>query len=158
MAVTIEHGDLLQQEVDAIVNTVNTVGVMGKGIALQFKQKWPENFKAYAKACTGGEVRPGHMFIHDAGGLLKPRYIINFPTKRHWRERSRIEDIGAGLDDLIALVRKLGIRSIAIPALGCGNGGLDWGLVRPRIERAFATVSDIEVRLFAPEGALGSPS
>lgn len=153
MSVTLEHGDLLQQDADAIVNTVNTVGVMGKGIALQFKQKWPENYKAYVKACERHEVQPGKMFIYDAGGLLRPRYIINFPTKRHWREPSRMEDIDAGLLDLIRQVKELKIHSIALPPLGCGNGGLDWNEVRPRIEQAFAGLPDIAVHLFAPEGA-----
>jgi O-acetyl-ADP-ribose deacetylase (regulator of RNase III) len=153
MTVTLINGDLLQQDVEAIVNTVNTVGVMGKGIALQFKQKWPENFRAYEKACKRGEVQPGKMFIYDAGGLLKPRYIINFPTKRHWRGKSRIEDIEAGLEDLIHQIRRLGIRSIALPPLGCGNGGLDWDDVRPGIERAFAGLPEVDVRLFAPAGA-----
>jgi O-acetyl-ADP-ribose deacetylase (regulator of RNase III) len=152
MTVNLTNGDLLQQDVDAIVNTVNTVGIMGKGIALQFKQKWPENFKAYAKACKAGEVQPGKMFIYDAGGLLKPRYIINFPTKRHWRGKSQIEDIDAGLKDLVRDVKELGIRSIALPPLGCGNGGLDWEDVRPRIERAFAALPEVDVRLFAPSG------
>src|SRR5712691_6142837 len=110
MTLTLQHGDLLQQQVDAIVNTVNTVGVMGKGIALQFKQKWPENFKAYAKACARGEIKLGKMFIYDAGGLLRPRFIINFPTKGHWRERSRIEDIVSGLADLVVQIRDLKIR------------------------------------------------
>jgi O-acetyl-ADP-ribose deacetylase (regulator of RNase III) len=153
MTVKLTGGDLLQQDVDAIVNTVNTVGVMGKGIALQFKQKWPENFKAYAKACKAGEVQPGKMFIYDAGGLLRPRYIINFPTKKHWREASKIEDIESGLKDLIAQVKALGIRSIAVPPLGCGNGGLDWKDVRPLIERAFEALPNVDVRLFSPAGA-----
>jgi len=153
MTLTLEHGDLLQQQVDAIVNTVNAVGVMGKGIALQFKQKWPENFKAYERACKRGEVRTGQMFIYDAGGLLKPRYIINFPTKRHWRERSRLSYIDEGLRDLVDQVRRLNIRSIAIPPLGCGNGGLEWDDVRPRIERAAAELANVDVRMFAPEGA-----
>jgi len=151
--VTIQHGDLLHEEADAIVNTVNTVGVMGKGIALQFKQKWPENYKAYVKACQLGEVQPGKMFVFDAGGLLKPRYIINFPTKRHWRQPSRMEDIDAGLVDLIRQIKALGIRSIALPPLGCGNGGLNWSEVRPRIEKAFEHLPDVAVHLFAPEGA-----
>jgi O-acetyl-ADP-ribose deacetylase (regulator of RNase III) len=153
MTVTLTDGDLLQQHVDAIVNTVNTVGVMGKGIALQFKQKWPENFRAYEKACKRGEVQTGKMFIYDAGGLLKPQYIINFPTKRHWRGKSQVEDIEAGLVDLIHQVKRLGIRSIALPPLGCGNGGLDWDDVRPRIEKAFAGLPEVDVRLFAPSGA-----
>lgn len=153
MTVKLINGDLLQQDVEAIVNTVNTVGVMGKGIALQFKQKWPENFKAYARACKAGEVQPGKMFMYDAGGLFRPRYIINFPTKRHWRGPSKIEDIESGLEDLVAQTKALDIRSIAVPPLGCGNGGLDWNDVRPLIERAFEAVPGVDVRLFSPSGA-----
>ena len=90
------HGDLLSADVDALVNTVNTVGVMGKGIALQFKKRFPGNFKAYAAACKAGDVETGRMFVFDAGQLVRPRWIINFPTKRHWKSNSRIEDIDAG--------------------------------------------------------------
>ncbi len=151
MAIQLTTGDLLKQDdVDAIVNTVNCVGVMGKGIALQFKNKWPANYKAYAAACRAGLVHPGRMFVHDAGGLVKPHYLINFPTKDHWRSPSRIEFIRDGLIDLVAQVRRLDIRSIAIPPLGCGNGGLDWSQVRPLIEAAFAPLPDLEVRLFGP--------
>lgn len=150
----ITRGDLLKQDdVDAIVNTVNCVGVMGKGIALQFKNKWPENFRAYAAACAAKEVRPGRMFVFDSGGLVKPNYIINFPTKDHWRGKSRIEFIHAGLQDLVATVTRLGIRSIAVPPLGCGNGGLDWNDVRPLIESAFAHMPGVEIRLFEPSGS-----
>ncbi|PTD97500.1 type II toxin-antitoxin system antitoxin DNA ADP-ribosyl glycohydrolase DarG [Pseudothauera lacus] len=151
MTIQIMQGDLLRQDdVDAIVNTVNCVGVMGKGIALQFKNKWPANFRDYAAACKAGEVRPGRMFVHDSGGLMKPNYIINFPTKDHWRGGSRIEFIRDGLADLVTQVRRLGIRSIAIPPLGCGNGGLEWSRVRPLIENAFAALPDVDVRLFEP--------
>lgn len=154
MTVTISQGDLLRQDdVDAIVNTVNCVGVMGKGIALQFKNKWPENFRAYEAACKDRQVRLGRMFVFDSGGLVKPNYIINFPTKDHWRGKSRIEFIRDGLVDLVAQVKRLRIRSIAIPPLGCGNGGLDWNEVRPLIERAFVGLPEVEVRLFAPSGA-----
>ncbi|AAZ97442.1 Appr-1-p processing protein [Thiobacillus denitrificans ATCC 25259] len=138
---------------DAIVNTVNCVGVMGKGIALQFKNKWPANYSAYEAACKAKQVRPGTMFVFDSGGLVKPNYIINFPTKDHWRGKSRVEFIRDGLVDLVAQVKRLGIRSIAIPPLGCGNGGLEWDEVRPLIEQAFAVLPDVEVRLFAPAGA-----
>ncbi len=152
--IRIMQGDLLKQDdVDAIVNTVNCVGVMGKGIALQFRNKWPANFTHYAAACKSGEVRPGRMFVHDAGGLVKPHYIINFPTKEHWRGASKLEFIRDGLRDLVAQVRHLGIRSIAIPPLGCGNGGLTWSEVRPLIEGAFASLPEVEVRLFEPKGA-----
>ncbi len=154
MAIKLTQGDLLKQDdVDAIVNTVNCVGVMGKGIALQFKNKWPENFTAYEAACKAGLVRPGHMFVFDSGGLVKPNFIINFPTKDHWRGKSRIEFIRDGLVDLVKEVKRLGIRSLAVPPLGCGNGGLDWKEVRPLIESAFAVLPDVEVRLFEPFGA-----
>lgn len=154
---TIRHttGDLLEQRVDAIVNTVNTVGVMGKGIALQFKRKWPANSKAYEAACKLKQVVPGKMFVFDNGGLVQPKYIINFPTKRHWRQPSRMADVEAGLADLIAQIKALGIRSIAIPPLGCGNGGLDWNDVRPRIEAAFSALPHVEVQLFGPSDVEG---
>lgn len=152
--IKLTHGDLLKQDdVDAIVNTVNCVGVMGKGIALQFKNKWPANFAAYAEACKAGQVRPGRMLVFDSGALVKPNFIINFPTKDHWRHASRIEFIRDGLVDLVKQVRALGIRSIAVPPLGCGNGGLDWAEVRPLIEQAFESLPDVDVRLFEPQGA-----
>lgn len=154
MTITIKQGDLLRQDdVDAIVNTVNCVGVMGKGIALQFKNKWPANYSAYEAACKARQVRPGAMFVFDSGGLIKPNFIINFPTKDHWRGKSRVEFIRDGLVDLVAQIKRLGIRSIAIPPLGCGNGGLEWDEVRPLIEQAFAALPDVEVRLFGPAGA-----
>ena len=138
---------------EALVNTVNCVGQMGKGIALQFKQAFPANYRQYEAACKLGEVSPGRMLVHDHGMLIQPRYIINFPTKRHWRGKSRIEDIDAGLITLVEEVRQRGIRSIAIPPLGCGLGGLDWNEVRPRIEAAFASLPEVEVHLYAPAGA-----
>lgn len=148
------QGDLLQQDdVDAIVNTVNCVGIMGKGIALQFKNKWPDNFRAYVLACKAGRVRPGRMFIHETGGLCRPHFIVNFPTKDHWRGASKLAYIRDGLDDLVEQVGRLQISSLAMPPLGCGNGGLDWGEVRPLIEGAFAPLHDVEVRLFEPVGA-----
>lgn len=153
MTIISVQGDLLQQsDVDVIINTVNCVGVMGKGIALQFKKKWPANFKAYAAACKAGEVQPGKMFIYDAGALATPKYVINFPTKDHWRGKSRIEFIRDGLADLIKQIQVLRIRSIAMPPLGCGNGGLDWQDVKPLIESAFASLPEVEVRLFEPSG------
>lgn len=150
MAIEIAKGDLLEQRVDAIVNTVNTVGVMGKGIALQFRRKWPANYKAYEAACKRKEVVPCKMFVFDNGRLVEPKYIINFPTKRHWRQPSRMSDIECGLVDLILQVEALKIKSIAIPPLGCGNGGLDWSEVKPRIEAAFAKLPGVNVKLFAP--------
>lgn len=150
MAIIRTTGDLLEQNADAIVNTVNTVGVMGKGVALQFKRRWPENFRAYEQACKSGRVRVGKMFIFNTGGLLRPKYIINFPTKDHWRGRSQLAFIEAGLVDLQAQVRALQIRSLAMPPLGCGNGGLSWDAVEPLIVAAFADFQDVDVRLFAP--------
>jgi len=151
--IEVKQGDLLKAQVDALVNTVNCVGVMGKGIALQFKKAFPENFKSYAKACKSDQVVPGKMFIVDAGNLMQTRYVINFPTKRHWRGKSRMEDVESGLKALVEEVKRLKIKSIALPPLGCGNGGLDWNTVRPRIEQAFAGLPEVEVQLFAPSGA-----
>ena len=146
-------GDILAEDAEALVNTVNCVGVMGRGIALQFKKAFPENFRAYADACGRGEVRPGRMFVFETGGLTNPRYIVNFPTKRHWRGNSRIEDIEAGLADLIRLIRERGICSIAIPPLGSGLGGLEWGAVRQRIEEALRGFNDLRIVVFEPKGA-----
>ncbi|HEX8755158.1 MAG TPA: macro domain-containing protein [Steroidobacteraceae bacterium] len=147
-------GDILKSEAEALVNTVNCVGVMGRGIALQFKNAFPENFKAYAAACKREQVRPGHMFVYATGRLTPPRYIINFPTKRHWRGKSRIEDIEAGLKALIAEILARRIRSIALPPLGSGLGGLDWmGEVRPRIEAALRPLDDVQVMVYEPNGA-----
>jgi len=151
--IQITTGNLLEAEVDALVNTVNCVGFMGKGIALQFKQAFPDNFTAYEKACHAGEVRPGRMFIYDTHAVIGPKFIINFPTKRHWKGKSRMEDIESGLKALVADVDRLGIKSIAVPPLGCGLGGLNWNDVRPRIENAFAALPDVEVQVFAPTGA-----
>lgn len=145
-------GNLLRAQVDALVNTVNCVGVMGKGIALQFKQAWPAMFDAYARAAKAGDVVPGRMFLWETGSLIGPRLIINFPTKRHWKGASRIEDIDAGLVDLVATIRRHDLRSLAIPPLGAGNGGLDWAVVRPRIFAALEAVPDTRVLLFDPQG------
>lgn len=145
------RGNLLKAPAEALVNTVNTKGIMGKGIALQFRQAFPRMFRDYERACKEGRVNLGKMDVHDLGGLVGgPRWIINFPTKGHWKSRSRIEDVETGLGDLIDRVRALGIRSIAVPPLGCGNGGLPWQEVRPLIEEAFAKVPKVEVLLFAP--------
>lgn len=146
-------GDILKCEAEALVNTVNCVGVMGRGIALQFKNAFPENFKAYEAACKREAVQPGRMFVFETGQLTPPRFIINFPTKRHWRGKSRIEDIEAGLVDLARVIREKGIRSIAIPPLGSGLGGLEWNDVRPRIERALGQLEDVYVLVFEPFGA-----
>ena len=152
--IEITQGNLLKAPAEALVNTVNTVGVMGKGIALQFRQAFPEMYRAYEKACKDGDLQLGQVQVFDLGGLVGgPRWIINFPTKGHWRTASRLPDVESGLVDLVAKIRKLGIHSIAIPPLGCGNGGLDWNEVRPQIEKAFQTLPDVHVLLFEPAGA-----
>jgi len=143
-------GDILTEETEALVNTVNCVGIMGRGIALQFKNIFPENFKFYANACQQNEVKPGRMLVFETGRLTYPRYIINFPTKRHWKSKSRIEDIEAGLIALTEEVRSRNIRSIALPPLGSGLGGLDWDEVRPRIEAVLKNLSDRKIIIFEP--------
>ena len=150
--IEVTKGNLLEAEAEALVNTVNCVGYMGKGIALQFKQAFPENFKSYTVACKAGEMVPGRMHVHVNAHLVNPRYIINFPTKRDYRGKSRIEDIASGLTARVGEVRRLGIASIAVPPLGCGLGGLDWGQVRPMIESAFSALPGVTVFLYAPSG------
>lgn len=144
------QGNLLDARVDAVVNTVNTVGVMGKGIALMFKERFPENFAAYAAACKAGEVVVGKMFVQAGVELDGPRWIINFPTKKHWRQPTRLEWIKSGLVALKEVIREKQIRSIALPPLGCGNGGLDWGDVRPLIESELAGLEGVELVVYEP--------
>jgi len=143
-------GNVLTEDVEALVNTVNCVGVMGRGIALQFKKSFPDNFKAYEHVCKKGELKPGEMFVFKLGQLTNPRYIINFPTKRHWRGKSRMEDIDSGLSALVQEIQSREIKSIAIPPLGSGLGGLRWADVKTRIESALEEVSDLEVVVFEP--------
>src|SRR6266700_3094216 len=144
------QGNLLEATADALVNTVNCVGVMGKGIALQFKQAFPENFRFYEKACHAGEVQLGKMFIVPTESLLYPKFIINFPTKGHWKAKSRLKDIQTGLNALVSDILRLRIRSIALPPLGCGNGGLDWSDVYPLIKSAFEALPNVHIYVFAP--------
>lgn len=145
-----KKGDILKEETEAVVNTVNTKGVMGKGIALQFKERFPENYKQYKKACEAGKVETGKVFVTESGLLLNPRYIINFPTKEHWKNPSKMEYIHEGLNDLVRIIKEKDIRSIAIPPLGCGNGGLDWNEVKPAIEKALSNISKLQIVLFEP--------
>ena len=146
-------GDIFTENAEALVNSVNCVGVMGRGIALQFKNRFPENFKAYAKACERNEVRPGQMFVFETGRLTYPRYIINFPTKRHWRGKSRMEDIESGLDALNREIRERNIKSIAIPPLGSDLGGLNWNDVSPRIEAMLRNIDGVHAIIFTPGSA-----
>ncbi len=174
-------GDIFAEDVEAIVNTVNCVGVMGKGLALQFKRRYPQNFDDYVVACNQGRVRPGQVHLHELApppqretavqgqlsfsnfsrvaepaatySAARPRLIINFPTKDHWRRHSRLEYIESGLDDLVRVINEQQIRSIAVPALGCDLGGLNWSEVRPRIERALGAVDNLRVVILEPRNA-----
>lgn len=148
--ITYRTGNLLEAEVDALVNTVNTVGVMGKGIALMFKERFPSNTEAYARACMAGEVRTGQVFVTETGELMGPRWIVNFPTKQHWRAKSQIQWITDGLDDLRRFIEQHQVRSIAIPPLGAGHGGLDWPEVKPHIEQALGDLEGVDIIVFEP--------
>jgi len=150
------QADLLDTQAEALVNTVNEVGVMGKGIALQVREAFPASTAEYMAAAKRGAVRVGRVLVTPSGSLVGPRWIIHFPTKKHWRHPSRIEWVRAGLVDLVRVLRELGIRSVAVPALGCGAGGLDWIEVRREIEHAFVGVADVEVVVHEP-GAISPP-
>jgi len=144
------QGNLLEADVDALVNTVNTVGVMGKGIALMFKERYPANMAAYSQACSRGEMKTGKVFVTETQELIGPRWIVNFPTKQHWRTKSRLSWIIDGLADLRDWIQKNEIHSIAIPALGSGNGGLDWGVVKPEIEKALTDLKHVDIWVYEP--------
>jgi len=144
------QGNLIETRAEALVNTVNTVGVMGKGIALMFKERFADNFQRYAAACKAKEVRTGRMFVTETHELDGPRWIVNFPTKRHWRAPSKLEWIVEGLQDLRRFIIENGVKSIAIPPLGAGNGGLDWAEVKPSIEAALGDLEGVDVLVFEP--------
>ena len=148
-----EKGNLLEAPTEALVNTVNEVGVMGKGIALIFRESFPENTRAYLDAAKEGDVHVGRMLIVPTESLFGPRWIINFPTKKHWRQPSRLDWIRAGLRDLVRVIREQGIASIAIPPLGCGNGGLEWAQVKKEIEAAASELPDVEFVVYEPTAA-----
>lgn len=147
------YGNLLEADVDALVNTVDTVGVMGKGVALQFRRAFPSMFEDYARAAKAACVELGQMHVWPTGALNLPRYVINFPTKDHWRARSKLADIDSGLRDLVRVIRKYEISLIAIPPLGCGNGGLAWREVEPRIRAALSEVPEVDAVLYPPAAA-----
>lgn len=151
--IELKRGDILQADAEALVNTVNCVGVMGRGIALQFRKAYPENFRSYKAACNRKEMKPGELLVTELGRLQNPKFIINLATKDHWRENSRIKYIDSGLAALVEEVRRRNIRSIAIPPLGCGLGGLDWNAVRPRIIEVFGRLPDVRVLVYEPAGA-----
>jgi O-acetyl-ADP-ribose deacetylase (regulator of RNase III) len=146
----VTQGNLLEADVEAVVNTVNTVGVMGKGIALMFKEAYPDNYRQYLAACKRDEVAIGRMFVTRRADVVGPRWIINFPTKQHWRGPSHLDWICAGLVDLRRVIVEYGIRSIAVPPLGTGNGGLEWSDVQRLIADALGNLEGVEVLVFAP--------
>lgn len=148
--ITFTKGNLLDSSAEALVNTVNTVGVMGKGIALMFKDRFADNFQRYAQACKAKQVCTGHMFVTEVHELEGPHWIVNFPTKQHWRPPSKMEWIVDGLQDLRRFLIENKIKSIAIPPLGAGNGGLDWAAVREQIELALGDLNNVEVIVFEP--------
>ena len=143
-------GNLLAAQAEALVNTVNTVGVMGKGIALMFKELFPDNYREYSRACEAGDVQVGRVHVFHRGGFLEPQYIINFPTKKHWRHPSKLEWIDEGLRDLRRVIEELHIKSIALPPLGSGNGKLNWTDVRPLIEQRLSGLEDVSITVFEP--------
>jgi len=149
------QGDLLQADTQALVNTVNTVGVMGKGIALQFKNRFPKNYKVYQEACRRGELKTGQMLVVKDGDLLHEKFIINFPTKEHWKSPSKIEYIEQGLIALKEIIQQYNIKSIALPPLGCGNGGLDWNIVKPMIAESLGDLT-ISISVYEPNAAIKS--
>ncbi|MEQ4541364.1 macro domain-containing protein [Halomonas desiderata] len=148
--ITYTTGNLLDAEVEALVNTVNTVGVMGKGIALMFKERFPANTAAYTRACKAGEVKTGQVFVTETGELMGPRWIVNFPTKQHWRAKSQMQWIIDGLADLRRFIEQNQVRSIAIPPLGAGNGGLDWAEIKPQVEQALGDLEGVHIVVFEP--------
>lgn len=148
--ITYTTGNLLDAEVEVLVNAVNTVGVMGKGIALMFKKRFPKNMQEYAEACKAGQVQTGKMFITRTDEATGAQWIVNFPTKQHWRGYSEIEWIDNGLIDLRRFIIDNNIKSIAIPPLGAGLGGLRWQDVKPRIVDALQDLSDVNIIIYEP--------
>jgi len=144
-------GDLLHADAEALVNPVNTAGVMGAGLALQFHYAWPENFRAYRGACARGEVSLGRVFVWEGRQTGRPRVIVNFPTKGHWKAKSAIGDIDEGLCDLRQVISDYEISSIAVPALGCGLGGLDWRDVYPLIVAHLGDLDGTRVLVYPPK-------
>lgn len=151
--ITLVSGDLFRSNAEALVNPVNCVGIMGKGLAAQFKKIFPGNFASYKRACESGSLRPGRVLIYKRTQSAHPRYIVNLPTKRHWKGKSRAGDIEVSLYSLVSDITDLGIRSVAIPPLGCGHGGLDWKIVKPLIESIFQSLKNVDVKLYPPPGS-----
>src|ERR1035441_5305847 len=150
LMLTFTEGNLLTADTEALVNTVNEVGVMGKGIALMFREAYPENNREYELACKRGEVRVGRVLVTENKAQWGAKWIINFPTKKHWRNPSKLEWIRDGLKDLREAILEREIKSIAVPPLGCGNGGLEWRDVKSLIAESLGSLSSVDVKVFAP--------
>lgn len=155
MSVTFKTGDMFEERAEAIVNTVNCVGVMGKGVALEFKRRWPDNFRAYKRLCDRHQLRPGKVYVHHEGDMLSGgrRFLINFPTKDHWRAKSKLEYIENGLVDFVAQIEQLKIKTVVIPPLGCGNGGLDWTVVKALLTERLSGIKGVDFVIFAPSNS-----
>ena len=145
------QGNILESDAEVIINPVNTVGVMGKGLALQFKKKFPKNYKIYKEACQNNAIDVGKLLLVDESNLTERKFIINFPTKKHWRNASKIEYIEEGLRDLVKIIKANTFESMAIPALGCGLGGLDWEDVKLLLEKYLRDIETIEITVFEPK-------
>ncbi len=151
--INFKTGNILDESSEAIVNTVNCVGVMGKGLALQYKKKFPENFKKYKSACDKNEVKIGKMFITESADMFSNHWIVNFPTKKHWKDSSQIEFIEQGLIDLVEKIKEYKIKSIAIPPLGAGLGGLPWNAVKTTIISSLKNIEDVAITVYEPKGS-----
>lgn len=147
-------GNLLDSNAQALVNTVNTVGVMGKGIALQFKEAFPQNYRLYLAACKSGNLVPGKLLVVKENTINGERLIINFPTKTEWYQKSRYEYIEEGLKELVNVIQEYKITSVAIPPLGCGNGGLKWEKVKTMIEKYLSRLENIDIKIYQPSEAV----
>lgn len=148
--ITYMSANLLESPAQVLTNTVNCVGVMGKGIALEFKKRFPAMFDDYVSRCRRGEVRPGQPYLWEDDRTQ----ILNFPTKNHWRHPSRLEDVDAGLREIATRYQEWGIATLALPALGCGNGGLKWVDVDALIALHLGSIPTLEVFVFPPSGAM----
>lgn len=146
MSIIYNSGNIFDSEAEALVNPVNCVGVMGKGLALQFKQRFPSNYEAYKYECSQNNLKIGLLFCYEENSKL----IINFPTKTHWKQKSELQYIDKGLIALQDLLTKIPINSIAIPPLGCGLGGLNWTEVKPLIFKHMVPLTGISVHIYQP--------
>ncbi len=147
--VTFVKGDIFKSPAQVLTNTVNCVGIMGKGVALEFKNRYPQMFGDYQSKCDQGKVKPGQPYLWEDDSTQ----VLNFPTKRHWRDNSLLQDVDDGLKYLAGSYEQLGIQSIAMPALGCGLGGLKWSEVQPLIVKYLGALPDLDVYVYEPQGA-----